>query len=80
MEEESSCSSSPSSLWEVIVKCDDICFTLVLPRLNRTDLKFLYEVNTETRKLVKRSSRARDLKEPFKVEEMSSISRTSLEP
>ena len=56
------------------MKCDDICFTHILPRLNRTDLKFLYEVNTETRKLVKRSSRARDLKEPFKVEEMSSIS------
>ena len=24
---EDSCSSSLSSLWEVIVKCDDICFT-----------------------------------------------------
>ena len=45
-----------------------------LPRLNRTDLKFLYEVNSETRALVKRSSRAGDLKEKFKVEEMSSIS------
>ena len=33
------------SLWGVIVKCDDICFTHILPRLNRTDLKFLYEVN-----------------------------------
>ena len=44
MEEESSCCPfSPSSLWEVIVKCDDICFTHVLPRLNVTDLKFLYE-------------------------------------
>ena len=75
MEEESSCCPfSPSSLWEVIVKCDDICFTHVLPRLNRTDLKFLYGVNTETRKLVKRSSRKKELKERFKVEEMSSIS------
>ena len=62
------------SLWDVIVKCDDICFTHILPRLNRTDLKFLYGVNSETRKLVKRSSRASDLKERFKVEEMSSIS------
>ena len=61
-------------LWDVVVKCDDICFTHILPRLNRTDLKFLYEVNTETRKLVKRSSRARDLKKRFKVQEMSSIS------
>ena len=51
--------SSPSSLWEVIVKWDDICFKHVLPRLNGTDLKFLYGVNTETRKLIKRSSRAR---------------------
>ena len=73
MEGKSSCSSL-SSLWEVIVKCDDICFTHILPRLNRTDLKFLYDVNTETRELIKRSSRANDLKETFKIEEMSSIS------
>ena len=58
------------SLWDVIVKCDDICFTHILPRLNGTDIKFLYEVNTETRKLIKRSSRANDLKEKFKVNEM----------
>ena len=50
----------------------------VLPRLNRTDVKFLYEVNTETRKLVKRSSRAGDLKKKFKIEEMSSISTLEL--
>ncbi len=62
------------SLWDLIVKCDDICFTHVLPRLNRTDVKFLHEVNSETRKLIKRSSRARDLKKKFKVEEMSSVS------
>ena len=56
------------------MKCDDICFTHILPRLNRTDLKFLYEVNTETRKLIKRSSRKGELKKTFKVEEMSSVS------
>ena len=33
----------------------------------RTDVKFLYGVNTETRKLMKRSSREGDLKEKFKV-------------
>ena len=53
---------------------DDICFKHILPRLNQTDIKFLYEVNSETRKLIKRSSRASDLKKRFKVEEMSSIS------
>jgi hypothetical protein len=42
--------------------------------LNSNDVKFLYGVNTETRKLIKRSSRAGDLKKRFKVSEMSSIS------
>ena len=56
------------------MKCDDICFKHILPRLNGTDVKFLHGVNTETRKLIKRSSRAGDLKEKFKVIEMSSIS------
>ena len=60
-------------LWSMIVKNDDICFQHILPRLNGTDLKFLYDVNTETRKLIKRSSRAGDLKKEFKVKEMSSI-------
>ena len=54
--------------------CRDICFQHILPSLNRTDIKFLYEVNPETRKLIKRSSRKRELKKKFKVEEMSSIS------
>ncbi|CAL6276447.1 unnamed protein product [Bathycoccus prasinos] len=74
MEEKSSSPFSPKLLWDVIVNNDDICFTHILPRLNRTDLKFFYEVNTETRKLIKRSSRAGDLKWRFNIGEMSSIS------
>ncbi|CAL6327321.1 unnamed protein product [Bathycoccus prasinos] len=62
------------NLWSLIVKCDDICCTHVLPRLNATDIKFLYGVNKETRALVKRSSRANDLKKGYKVREMLSIS------
>ncbi len=61
-------------VWDLIVNNDDICFKHIIPRLNRTDVKFLYGVNTETRKLIKRSSRAGDLKRKFKVKEMSSIS------
>jgi hypothetical protein len=61
-------------LWSLIVNDDDICFQHILPRLNANDVKFLYEVNTETRALVKRSSRADDLKKIFIVKEMSSIS------
>ena len=61
-------------LWDLIVNNDDICFKHILPRLNGTDLKFLYEVNSETRKLIKRSSRKGELKKKFRVREMSSIS------
>ena len=67
-------SSSSSTLWGMIVKNDDITFTHSSPRLNQADIKFLYGVNTETRKLIKRSSRESDLKKAFKVKEMSSIS------
>jgi hypothetical protein len=42
--------------------------------LNGTDVKFLYGVNTETRALIKRSSRKEELRKAFQVEEMSSIS------
>ena len=62
------------SLWGLIVNNDDISFIQILPRLNATDIKFLYEVNSETRKLIKRSSRAGELKNEFKVNEMSSVS------
>ena len=62
-------------VWDLIVNNDDICFKHILPRLRGTDMKFLYEVNSETRKLIKRSSRAGDLKKrSFEVQEMSSIS------
>ena len=61
-------------VWDVIVKWDDICFQHIIPRLNSNDVKFLYEVNTETRKLIKRSSRKKELKKKFIVREMSSLS------
>ena len=47
-------------VWDLIVNNDDICFKHILPRLNSNDVKFLYGVNSETRKLIKRSSRAGD--------------------
>jgi len=61
-------------LWDTIVNNDDVCFKHILPRLNRTDVKFLFEVNSETRALIKRSSRVGELEKCFKVEQMSSIS------
>ena len=62
-----------SLLWDLIVDNDDICFKHILPKLNSNDVKFLYEVNGETRKLVKRSTRKGELEKGFKVSEMSSI-------
>ena len=74
-------STPPLPLWRLFREallsggaCRDIVEKHVMCKLNRTDLKFFYEVNTETRKLIKRSSRKGELKKKFKVEEMSSIS------
>ena len=61
-------------VWDLIVNNDDVSFKHILPRLNSNDVKFLYEVNSETRKLIKRSSRESDLKGTFKARQMSSIS------
>jgi hypothetical protein len=61
-------------LWDMIVNNDDISFTHILPRLNSTDVKFLFEVNSETRALIKRSTRKKELRKAFQVGEMSSIS------
>ena len=48
-------------------ECRDIVEKHILPRLNSTDLKFLHRVKSETRKLIKRSSRADDLRKRFKA-------------
>jgi hypothetical protein len=73
--------NKPLPLWRLFREallsggaCRDIVEKHVMCKLNGTDLKFFYDVNSETRKLVKRSTRASDLKEKFKVKEMSSIS------
>ena len=74
-------STPPLPLWRLFREallnggaCRDIVEKHVMCKLNRTDLKFFYKVNTETRKLIKGSSREKELKGRFKVEEMSSIS------
>jgi hypothetical protein len=73
--------NKPLHLWRLFREallnggaCRDIVEKHVMCKLNGTDLKFLYDVNSETRELIKRSTRAKDLKKKFKIEEMSSIS------
>jgi len=68
-----SCGALP--LWGLIAKNDEICFKHILPRLNQTDIKFLYDVNSETRKLIKRAKPfGIKLEIAFRIVEMSSIS------
>jgi len=73
--------NKPLHLWRLFREaslnggaCRDIVEKHVMCKLNGTDLKFFYEVNSETRKLIKRSTRKGDLKKSFNVDEMSSIS------
>ena len=55
--------------------CRDVVEKHVISRLNQTDVKFLYDVNGETRELIKRAARSGiKLAEKFKIEEMASIS------
>ena len=55
--------------------CRDVVEKHVISRLNQTDVKFLYDVNGETRELIKRVARSgMKLAEKFKIEEMASIS------
>jgi len=62
-------------LWDVIVNNDDVCFKHILPKLNTTDLKFLHDVNSETRAMIKRAKPfGIELGEAFNIAEMSSIS------
>ena len=64
--------SKPLHLWRLFREaslnggaCRDIVEKHLMCKLNGTDLKFLYGVNRETRKLIKRSTRAGDLKKKF---------------
>ena len=73
--------SPPLPLWRLFREallsggaCRDIVEKHVMCKLSGTDLKFFYEVNTETRELIKRSSRKGELKKKFSIGEMSSIS------
>jgi len=80
--EELELGQTPTPLWRRLFRealceggeCRDIVERHVLPKLNQTDVKFFYDVNTETRALIKSSSRERELEKAFRVREMSSIS------
>jgi len=67
--EELELGQTPTPLWRRLFRealceggeCRDIVERHVLPKLNQTDVKFFYDVNAETRALIKSSSREREL-------------------
>ena len=48
--------SEPDRLWRIVTDYPDIFDSLIVPKLNGNDVKFFYDVNTESRMAIKRSS------------------------
>ena len=48
--------SEATRLWRIVTDYPDIFDSLIVPKLNGNDVKFFYDVNTESRKAIKRSS------------------------
>ena len=48
--------SEPNRLWRIVTDYPDIFDGLIVPKLNGNDVKFFYDVNTESRVAIKRSS------------------------
>ena len=46
-------------LWRIVTEYPDIFDSLIVPRLNGNDVKFFYDVNTESRVALKRSNGGR---------------------
>ena len=44
-----------NELWQIVTDHPDIFGTHVVPKLNGNDVKFFYDVNTESRAVIKRS-------------------------
>ena len=52
-------------LWRLVTDHPDIFDTHVVPKLNGNDVKFFYDVNTESRRAIKRSDA--QLPDAFKI-------------
>ena len=53
-------------LWRIVTDHPDIFHTHVVPKLNGNDVKFFYDVNSESRAAIQKSSNAR-LPDAFKI-------------
>ena len=57
--------SEPDRLWRIVTDYPDIFDSLIVPKLNGNDVMFFYDVNSESRVAIKRSSES--LCETFKI-------------
>ena len=62
-------------LWRLVTDHPDICDMHVVPKLNGNDVKFFYDVNTESRAAVKRSGV--QLRNAFKIGDFDTTSTIS---
>ena len=62
-------------LWRIVTDHPNIFETRVVPKLNGNDVKFFYDVNTESRATIKRSGV--QLRDAFKIEDFDTKSTIS---
>ena len=65
-------SKDDTRLWEIVTDHADIFDTHVVPKLNGNDVKFFYDVNTESRAAIQRSGV--QLPDAFKIEDFDTKS------
>ena len=64
-----------TKLWRIVKDYPDIFDTHIVPKLNRNDVKFFYDVNSESRMAIKRSSV--QLRDAFKIGDFDTTSTIS---
>ena len=73
--EEERVRGEPVRLWRIVTDYRDVFNNFILPKLSGNDVKFLYDVNTESREAIKRSGVR--LKSSFKIRDFDTISLVS---
>ena len=65
-----------NELWQIVTDHPDIFDTHVVPKLNGNDVKFFYDVNSESRRAIKQSSNVH-LADTFKIGDFDTTSTIS---
>ena len=63
----------PKPIWNVATKLPEFLVTHVIPKLNRNEIKFFYDVKRQSRALVKRAKGIK-VEKAFEIRELTSLS------